>query len=123
MGIALALVLSATVPSAASAGTFPGANGQIAFQFGPNGPRDIAAIDPDGQGFTTLFSGPLEENSPSYSGDGERIAFASGPFMGQSDIWAMDATGQNAVQLTTGPAYDTEPSFSPDGTRIAFDRS
>ena len=55
------------------------------------------------------------DQSPAWSPDGRRIAFAS-----NGDIYVMDADGGNQRRLTTGGVNDGVPSWSPDGCRIAF---
>lgn len=55
----------------------------------------------------------------SWSPDGSRIAFASGP--GEAaDVFLMSADGASPTRLTDDPANDTQPAWSPDGRRIAF---
>ena len=65
---------------------------------------------------TTHESG---DYSPSWSPDGQKIAFAS-ERSGNRDIWVMDADGGNLRRLTTHNARDSSPSWSPDGQKIAF---
>ncbi len=63
---------------------------------------------------------PPVDGSPSWSPDGERIAFYS-QREGNSEIYVMDADGSNQERLTHDPASDGYPNFSPDGTEIVFD--
>jgi Ca2+-binding RTX toxin-like protein len=75
----------------------------------------------------------VEDRQPSWSPDGEFIAFVSEGRTGQtnSDIYRMDtnpATDDPPVNLTpndftTNPVYqynDVDPSWSPDGTHITY---
>ncbi len=113
----------AACTESALAGTFPGTNGLIAFTGTFGGPeRDIFTITPDGQDLVRLTDNPAADFNPSWSGDGERIAFQS--FRdGDPEIFAMDANGENETQLTFNSVLDQSPTFSPDGQRIAFVRT
>jgi len=57
--------------------------------------------------------------SPAWSPDGSRIAFARTDAAGLSGIWLMDPDGGSQVRLVDGFA----PAWSSDGTVIAFSRS
>jgi Tol biopolymer transport system component len=59
------------------------------------------------------------DNSPTWSPDGNRIAFHSSRD-GNREIYVMNADGSNQTRLTDNPAHDFGPSWSPDGSRIAF---
>ncbi len=61
------------------------------------------------------------DSSPSFSPDGQRIAFRSNR-SGSNEIWVSDADGRDPLQLTRfgGPLTGT-PRWSPDGSWIAFD--
>jgi Tol biopolymer transport system component len=71
------------------------------------------------------FDGTSRE--PSWSPDGNRIAFA-GPLTCTvssigTDIWVMNADGSGKVDLTRDDGtVDRQPAFSPDGTQVAFMR-
>jgi TolB protein len=57
---------------------------------------------------------------PSWSPDGDRIAFCSNR-SGDQEIFVMNVDGTQVRQLTNlGDAYYVHPSWSPDGKRIAF---
>ena len=83
---------------------------------------EIYVMDADGKNQQRLTENRQNDLSPSWSPDGERIAFASdekGNFE-NFEIYVMDADGGNQQRLTNNPAYDWNPSWSPDGERIAF---
>ena len=125
------LLTTAAALAAASgaAASFPGSNGMIGYAKDPapaGGPVVIAAIAPDGSSQVDLtVTGDGNEYDPSYSADGERIAFIHTP-PGTSDgqIWVMNADGSGQTQITAGTedAADSSPGFSPDGEQIVFDR-
>ena len=77
----------------------------------------------DGEG-VALTDGMGDDRQPSFSPDGERIAFQSyrdGVF----HIWSVGKDGRGLRRQTDGDFDDREPTWSPDGRSIAFssDRS
>jgi Tol biopolymer transport system component len=54
---------------------------------------------------------------PSFSPDGQRIAFWR-----PHEIFVMNEDGSGQLNLTNDPRDDREPAFSGDGSRIAFSR-
>ena len=77
----------------------------------------IYVMDADGKNQTQLTDYTLSAWDPSWSPDGQRIAFDSAR---DGSIYVMDADGKNQTRLTDHPATDWNPSWSPDGQRIAF---
>jgi eukaryotic-like serine/threonine-protein kinase len=69
----------------------------------------------------SLILSSRRDDSPSFSPDGERIAFVS-KRTGNEEIWVCNRNGVQLVQLTSfkGPGTGT-PRWSPDGNWIAFD--
>jgi Tol biopolymer transport system component/polyisoprenoid-binding protein YceI len=59
---------------------------------------------------------------PTWSPDGERIAFTSFLPDGNDDIFVMNANGSSPTRLTNGPEYDADPDWSPNGELLAFSR-
>ena len=90
--------------------------------------REIAFIGPglkisvaqaDGTGVRRLTSGLDRQVSPSWSGDGERIIYASDRG-GSFDIWSIKPDGTGNQRLTDGQQDETLPIWSPSGGRIAY---
>jgi TolB protein len=74
----------------------------------------------DGSGQTNLSNNDAVDVSPSWSPDGEKIAFTSDRD-GNDEIYVMNAAdGSGQTRLTDNDAPDFEPSWSPDGEKIAF---
>ncbi len=66
---------------------------------------------------------PGNEYYPSFSPDGNQIAFVwDGGRGNDPDIYVKLIDAETPVQLTTNPAVDTSPAWSPDGRHIAFVR-
>ena len=83
----------------------------------------------DESGVTRITDHPGDDGSPSWSPDGQRIAFNSdrGPQGGlyvKFEVYVIDADGSDVTQLTnqTGDRHGVfgSPAWSPDGQRIAF---
>ncbi len=72
-------------------------------------------MNADGSGQTRLTDPPGLSGGPSWSPDGQRIAFSR-----NSDLWVMDADGSGQHAITSLPGSEERPRWSPDGSRIAF---
>ena len=69
----------------------------------------------------TTYEG--DEDSPSFSPDGNQVAFSwNGEKQDNFDIYLKLIGSPNSVRLTTDPANDMSPAFSPDGRSIGFVR-
>jgi Tol biopolymer transport system component len=67
-----------------------------------------------------LTTDPGQDLRPSWSPDGQRIAFQSSR-SGSYDILVMKPDGGDQRFVVEGPADDRRPAWSPDGQWIAFD--
>jgi Tol biopolymer transport system component/DNA-binding winged helix-turn-helix (wHTH) protein len=74
--------------------------------------------------FVQFTAFPGNERWPSFSPDGNQIAFGwNGEKGDNQDIYVKQTGSETPLQLTTDPAEDTDPVWSPDGHSIAFLRS
>jgi Tol biopolymer transport system component len=68
---------------------------------------------------TRLTTDPGYEGEPTFSPDGQTIAYVADRD-GNFEIYLQQISGGPAINLTHNPAADLQPSFSPDGREIAF---
>ncbi|MCI0488006.1 MAG: protein kinase [Blastocatellia bacterium] len=66
-----------------------------------------------------LTTDPGYEGEPTFSADGETIAYVSDR-TGNFEIFIKQISGGPDINLTNDPADDVQPAFSPDGKQIAF---
>ena len=92
---------------------------QIAFISGRDGNAEIYVMDADGKNQRRLTHHPADDGWPSWSPDGQKIAFSSYRNGGNIQIFVMDSDGQHPIRLSDG-ANDKNPAWSPDGQTIAF---
>jgi len=114
----------------------PGLGESAAPAFSPDGARiafmqlsesdlkwSLSVMDADGTNSVrvTAVNLGLDALRPTWSPDGERLAFAGTikPFQGKLHIFVVAVDGSGRRQLTRGSG-EYEPAWSPDGTRIAY---
>ena len=83
---------------------------------------EIYVMDNDGGNQQKLTNNRKNDWHPSWSPDGERMAFAADRKgdLENFEIYVMDNDGGNQQKLTNNRDYDWDPSWSPDSRRIAF---
>jgi Tol biopolymer transport system component len=99
--------------------------GQIAFTRiakweGTDIEADIYTINVDGSAERRLTDTPGLDGFPSWSPDGQRMAFVSDRDDGNSEIYVMDSDGAHQRRLTKTPKDEAIPAWSPDEEKIAY---
>ena len=113
----LVALLAASQEEAQAA--FPGKNGRIAF----SAEDQIYTVNSEGTDRKQLTHTTSTYNGdPSFSSDGQKIAWVRGGDIWDDDIWVMNDDGTSKRRLTRGSARDSAPSFSPDGRFVVFER-
>lgn len=84
----------------------------------------IVVADSTGENQRLLTRSPYAHD-PTWSHDGDKIAFADGDpdFSGQIYVMNADGSGLTLITEEEGSTRSTAPVWSPDGTRIAFAQS
>jgi hypothetical protein len=109
---AAVILVAALALCGAAQGSFPGANGKIAFaRAGASDPEaSLVAVDPATGSQQVL--GPGAE--PAYSADGAKLAFVR-----TKTVYVAEPDGSGAVAVGAGEF----PAWSPDGSRLVVSRS
>jgi Tol biopolymer transport system component len=117
------LVVVLGTPTKRAEAAFPGKNGKIAFYScrGRACDSEIFTVKANGESETALTHNRADDQLPTYSANGKKIAFTSRR-SGNDDIFTMSAKGTNQKRLTTSKRPDRFPAWSPDGNKIAFER-
>ena len=100
----------------------PKTGNDVVFTSGRSGMPQIYRMNIDGADIVRLTTGEGEAVNPSWSPDGQRIAFAwtRGFEPGNYNIFIMDVATRNIVQLTHGAGRNENPVWAPDGIHIVF---
>ena len=80
---------------------------------------EIYAMNTNSTDQVRLTHNNERNRAPSWSPDGQHIAFSSSGYGPNSEIYVVKVDGSDQQQLTDGPK-DDYPSWSPDGQHIAY---
>lgn len=100
----------------------PKTGNEILFTSGRGGHSQIYIMNRDGGDVQRVTSGEGEATNPSWSPDGQRIAFAwtRGFAPGDFNIFVMDVNKRDYIQLTHAAGRNENPTWAPDGIHLAF---
>jgi dipeptidyl aminopeptidase/acylaminoacyl peptidase len=93
--------------------------GLIAFVSDREGSDALFVMQPDGLGVRRLTGELPPVSHPSWSADGQRIAFNAGSPTA-SDIYLINIDGSGLTKITSDARANFYPTWSPDGSRLAF---
>jgi dipeptidyl aminopeptidase/acylaminoacyl peptidase len=93
--------------------------GTVVFVGSPDGNAELYALSPGHRAPTRLTNSSADDDSPSLSSDGQRVAFVSNRD-GAEAIYVMRSDGSALARLPLPPGRNTQPLWSPDGRALAF---
>lgn len=109
------LLAALTLAPTASAGTFPGANGRVAYVQTVAGVPQVFTMAASGADRRQVTHEPTGADNPDWSADGRTLAFS----VGGQRIGVADATS-GGERLIASDVTATDPSWSPDGRELAI---
>ncbi len=119
-GVTLVGLCALLVTAALPAGAKPPL-GLIVFESDRGGQLDLWTMRPDGSNQVRLTNDKADDEFPTWSPDGKKIAWTRGGGVDPAgELWIMNADGTHKRQITFNSFADAGASFSPDGTRLAF---
>jgi TolB protein len=94
---------------------------EIALISDQSGSPQIYVVDSEGGNTRRLLDKGGWADSPSWSPNGQYLAFTwRPPGLSSFDIFIMDIPSGQIVQLTDGPGSNESPAWSPDGRHLVF---
>ena len=96
-----------------------GAKGRLAFSITVGEQRQIEVLDFETGATHHLIEGPGDNYYPSWSPDGEKLAFVS-TRSGRDAIFTADWNGDNQRQVSDPMVTAGDPAWSPDGKRLVY---
>jgi Tol biopolymer transport system component len=94
-------------------------DGQWVVAFEQERSENLVVFRADGSDLRKLTTGDVRDRGPSWSPDGQRIAFGSNRG-GDYQLWAVRADGQDLKLIVSNPTGAFSPVWSPDGSRLAW---
>jgi Tol biopolymer transport system component len=125
LGFMFAISLAGVSPQPHAVGATAN-NGRIVYSSGDitSSNWSIFTANSDGSDIQEVVSDTTQNNQPSYSPDGTKIAYVSQPFAsGDDQVMVANSDGTNQIDVSNADGfYNESPVWSPDGTKIAFSR-
>lgn len=121
--VVAAPTVSDSKPAATQVSAANRPQGQIAYTCYDGIDDEICIIKPDGSGLRQLTSNDVEDYYPSFSNDGNWIAFARQMTPGQSsrfELFRINLKTDQVSPLTKNGSKNASPAYSWDDTQIAY---
>jgi TolB protein len=93
---------------------------EVSNEVGLGGDTDVYVVDVNNGSASNLTNHPDVDIGPTWSPDGQKLAFISTRDSDRGEIYVINANGSGLERLTNNDAADTSVSWSPDGQHIAF---
>jgi len=94
--------------------------GLIVFSMADGEYKHLFVYHPSYLPITRITADAWDDESPSISPNGDRIAYTSNRF-GQRDVYILDLVKNTLTQMTNSPAYEGKIDWSNDGNYIVYD--
>ena len=120
--LTVVLVLSLLISTHIANSGYAAGRPKIAFSSTRHKDSEIYVMDSDGRNHVRLTINPARDYDPSWSPNGDRIAFVSNRDKKVDQIYVMDSDGRNLMGLTNDSAHQ-EPAWSPTGEKIVYVRN
>jgi TolB protein len=100
----------------------PRTGNEVLFISGRSGRQQLWMMDINGSSPERLTSGEGDVANPSWSPDGQRVAFCwtRGYEPGNFNIFIMEVASKKFIQLTQGIGRNENPYWAPDGIHLVF---
>ena len=122
--VLLSLGFGMVGPAVATKGSYPGANGRVAFiAYDPSsGFSHIFVMGDDGTNIQRITPSGFNVEYLCWSPDGTKIAFTGFISPAGRVVWVINPDGTGLRQVSTTTNNDYAPAWSPDGKKIAYYR-
>ncbi len=114
------VLLATPVPTATQLPEVLQVRGSLAFVAREGAQQDIWAVSVGGTNAIRLTNNPADERDPSWSPDGQRLAYSSHKD-GNWEIYIQTLVGDEPTRMTYDLSFQANPVWSPDAAYLAYE--